>query len=167
MRVALETTSELDYREAQSWYGLDLPATSDSSVTEPMPEESLETGWIGLDTRISGNSVVVARIPRDTPAADAGFNVGDEILAFDDYRVYAADWTERQALYAAGATASVLVSRRGRLARLDMTFGRAPGPAWGRDDQERTDRRSAIPYRCVARRHQVDLHGVSRSTASF
>ncbi len=148
LRVALETTSELDYREAQSWYGLDLPATSDSSVTEPMPEESLETGWIGLDTRISGNSVVVARIPRDTPAADAGFNVGDEILAFDDYRVYAADWTERQALYAAGATASVLVSRRGRLARLDMTFGRAPGPAW--DVTTRSVLTAAQPYRIDA-----------------
>ena len=130
LRDALETTSELDYTEALDWYGLGLSTTNDPPAPDPGPEEDLEPGWTGLETRVDRSSVIVARIPRGTPAAIAGLNVGDEVLAIDDYRVYASDWTQRQALYRAGSMASVLVSRRGRLTRLDLTFGRAPAPAW-------------------------------------
>ena len=118
---SLETPTELDYTEALDWFGLDLvyPNALDDADA-PLP------GWLGLDVVADGDNVVVTRVIRDTPGHTAGFNVDDEILAIDDYRVRASEWERRLGLYQAGQEASVLVSRRGRLNRLPVTFGAPP-----------------------------------------
>ena len=69
-------------------------------------------------------------MPRATPGYEAGFNVGDEIIAIDDYRVAPAGWRQRLDLYRAGDEVTVLIARRERLLRLDARFGERPPAGW-------------------------------------
>jgi len=72
----------------------------------------------------------VSQVRRDTPAVRAGVNVEDEIVAVDEHRVRAEQWDARMDAYRAGDRVSLLVSRRDRLRRLDVTLGAEPQAAW-------------------------------------
>ena len=124
--AALETVDELDYTEATDWFGLEF-SSSEADVAaddEPTP------AWLGLAAENTEGRLVVMRVPRETPAYAAGFNVGDEILAIDGYRVRANDWAQRLLSYRADEAAVVLVARRDRLVELKVTFGAPPDAAW-------------------------------------
>lgn len=117
---ALDTTQPLDYQPLLDTYGLGF-----------VPAESRATrGWLGITTRNDNGRLVITQVRRDTPAAAAGLNVDDEILAIGDYRVRADQWERRLDQYPPTTTATLLVARRDRLMRLDVTFGQEPGNAW-------------------------------------
>jgi predicted metalloprotease with PDZ domain len=60
----------------------------------------------------------------------AGFNVGDEMLGINDYRVLPAEWNDRVSQTPPGTDISVLVSRRGALMRLAVAVGSRPSEHW-------------------------------------
>ncbi len=120
---ALDSTEELDYDEALSWLGLEFAEDAD----EPDDDEE---GWIGLVTRVADGRRLVAQVRRDTPGYVAGFNVGDEILGINDYRVLPAEWNDRVSQTPPGTGISVLVSRRGALMRLAATIDSRPSEHW-------------------------------------
>ena len=70
--------------------------------------------------------VVIASVPRDTPAWQYGLNVEDEILAIDGYRVMADDLEERLEYFPPGREVEVLISRRGALRTLLIPLGKEP-----------------------------------------
>jgi len=74
----------------------------------------------------------VTQVKRETPAYEAGLNVGDEILAVGDYRVPPAldGWKERLKAYPPGTKDSLLVARRERLLRLPVAFAAEPRLVW-------------------------------------
>lgn len=121
---AIRSTDELDYEPALAWYGLEF--ASDARADEDAPA----TAWLGLGTRADRGRLLVAGVRRGTPGYEAGFNVGDEILAIGDYRVGPEAWRQRLDLYRAGDAVTVLVARRERLLRLDVRFGEAPPERW-------------------------------------
>ncbi len=127
---ALETTEELDFQPALEWYGLvfkdpDAKKKDDvDSADEPTP------GWLGATTRSSAGRLIVSGVERETPAFEHGLNVGDEILAIDDYRVEASEWTERLKQYAPGDDVELLIARRDRLQRLPVKLGEKPKNYW-------------------------------------
>ena len=123
-RKALETTEDLDYREALDWYGLRFGSGSTGKDKKPVK------AWLGLVTKPESGRLMVSQIKRETPGFDAGFNVGDEILAIGEERVLAEYWSKRMEQYRPGETVSVLVARRGKLSRLDATFAQEPSSAW-------------------------------------
>ena len=128
---ALETTDELDYSGAQRWYGLRF-APADAAKDKDKGEEAEKPvkAWLGLEARPTAGRLSVAVVKRGTPGYDAGFNVGDEILAVGDDRVLPEQWSRRMEQYRPGERVSILVARRGRLLRLDATFGREPVRNW-------------------------------------
>ena len=65
-----DSTEELDYREALEWFGLRF-ADAPSSPR----------AWLGAQTEVEDGKLVVKRIPRGTPAYEAGLDTGDEIVA--------------------------------------------------------------------------------------
>ena len=83
-------------------------------------------GALGIETRVDNGRAIVSRVPRDTPAFEAGLNVDDEIIAIGDFRVRADQITQRLDNYRPGDKVSVLVARRERLQRIDLTFGEEP-----------------------------------------
>ncbi len=115
----LTTTEALDYTEALEWYGLRF-----------RPVEPSTRAWTGLQTRNDAGRLVVSQVRRETPGAAAGLNVDDEVLAIDDVRVRADRLNDRLDQYKAGDTVSLLVARRDRILRLDLTFAADPGRAW-------------------------------------
>jgi predicted metalloprotease with PDZ domain len=121
---ALDTTEELDYTEALDWFGLRF------AKADPGKEKKPEKAWLGLVTKPENGRLMVTQVKRETPGLDAGFNVGDEIVAIGDERVLPDQWSKRMEQYRSGETVSILLSRRGRLLRLDATFGREPASTW-------------------------------------
>lgn len=123
---ALRSTEELDYGPALAWFGLRFAATD-----EPKPDEPEEpAGWLGVGTEKRAGSLWVNEIQRGTPAAAAGLEVDDELLALDGYRVAADDWEARLKATRPGQQAELLVARRQQLLRLRVVLGSEPKPAW-------------------------------------
>ncbi|GMR23576.1 MAG: PDZ domain-containing protein [Acidobacteriota bacterium] len=128
---ALETTEELDYRAALEWYGLQFKDPDAKKKDEDDENEDAPTpGWLGAETRISAGRLIVSRIKRGTPAYEHGVNVGDEILAIDDYRVEAGDLPDRLKQYAPGDRVELLIARRDRLHRLLIELAEEPKDQW-------------------------------------
>ena len=120
-RDAVETPGELDYRETLDWYGLRF------RQQEPAKDAAAKKAWAGMETRVDNGRLLVSRVPRATPAFDAGLNVDDEILAIGDYRVRADQLAVRLDNYRPGDRVMLLMARRDKLMRLDLTFGETPG----------------------------------------
>ena len=115
-----ESTDELDYTEALDYYGLRFrPADSRNA-----------RAYIGGGTRNDGGRLVITSVRRGTPGIDAGLNVDDEIVAIDDVRVRADGLAARLDQYKPGDKIALLVARRDRLMRIDLTLGAEPGRTW-------------------------------------
>jgi predicted metalloprotease with PDZ domain len=130
---ALETTEELDYEPALAWYGLRfVESEEDNGAEKDKPPKASDepAGWLGVDTELQSGRLVVTQVRRETPAYDAGVNVGDEILALGDYRVPPEGWDERLKAYRPGQKETLLVARRERLMRLPVVFGEKPRLRW-------------------------------------
>lgn len=137
---SVDSTEELDYSTALEFFGLRFAPEADAADSTDGPDEA-ETdgdsdegsdsedgpGWVGLHLNGSNR---VTHLDRGTPAFDAGFNVDDEVLALDDFRVPDGGWSGRLALYEPGDEVRVLVSRRGALRTLDLTLGSRPRNAY-------------------------------------
>ena len=115
-----ESTDELDYTEALDYYGLRF---------RPVDMRNARA-FIGGGTRNDAGRLVITSVRRGTPAIDAGLNVDDEILAIDDVRVRADGLAARLEQYKPGDKIAVLVARRDRLMKIDVTLGPEPGRTW-------------------------------------
>ena len=115
-----ESTDELDYTEALEYFGLRFRPV-DTQAGRPT---------IGAGTRNDAGRLVITSVRRGTPAIAAGLNVDDEILAIDDVRVRADGLGARMDQFKPGDKVSVLVARRDRLAKFDVTLGPEPGRNW-------------------------------------
>lgn len=114
----VDGTEELDYAAALREFGLRMnDAEGDANA------------WFGVSTSESHGRLVVSQVLRGSPAHAAGINVDDELLAFGDERV-PVEWAERIERYSPGDVLAVLVSRRGRLRRINVTLGEAPQAAF-------------------------------------
>ncbi len=119
-RKVVETTEELDYSEALDWFGLRF---------RPVDTKSARA-WLGASTRVDSGRLIVTQIRRGTPVFDAGLNVDDEILAIDDVRLRPDGLTARVDQYKPGDKVGLLVARRDRILRIDVTLGADPGRPW-------------------------------------
>jgi len=117
-----DSTAELDYQEALDWFGLRFAGETS--------ESSNRKAWLGADTKVEDGRLIVERIPRGTPAYEAGLDAGDEIVGFADFRVRATDWDRQLANYRAGDTLPLLLARRGQLVRVTVKLGVEPAGAW-------------------------------------
>ena len=119
---ALESTDELDYAEALAWYGLRFKPLEDEKDKGKKPPKA----WLGLTTRPDNGRLAVTVVKRGTPGFDAGFNVGDEIVAIGEERILSEVWSRRMDQYRPNERVSILIARRGRLQRLEATFAAEP-----------------------------------------
>lgn len=124
-RRAVDETEELDYAEALEWYGLRFKPPAEES-----DDDAEHAAWLGLRTTDDHGRLVVRQVRRGTPAYEAGLNVGDEIIAINDYRVAADDIDDRLEVYRPDDELSLLIARRERLMRLDVTAAKEPFDAW-------------------------------------
>ena len=121
---AIEGTAELDYAEA-----LDLLGLRFRPVAAPRADQPARA-WLGATTRNDAGRLVISQVRRDGPAAAAGLNVDDEIIAIDDFRVRADQLAQRLENYKPGDKVRLLVARRDQLMTIALEFGTEPGRQW-------------------------------------
>lgn len=124
LRRILESTEELDYRDALDWFGLEF------KPPEPPKKDGHPKAWTGIETRTDGGRLIVRSVRRDTPGYKAGLSADDEILAVDGYRVTPDQWAQRLEQYAPGAQIELLASRRDRILRVPLTLEAEPPKRW-------------------------------------
>jgi predicted metalloprotease with PDZ domain len=119
-RAVVESTAELRYDEALTYFGLRF-----------RPAGSTPSAALGVETRAEGDRLVVAEVRRGATGAESGLSAGDELLALDEVRVTADSLATRLEQYRPGDGISVLYARKGRVATTRLTLDRAAGDsAW-------------------------------------
>jgi predicted metalloprotease with PDZ domain len=118
LRTIVEGTDELDYSQALDFYGLRFDERENAKP------------WLGWTTKAEKGQVVVATVPRGTPAYEAGFSADDEIVGIDGYRVLPDQLTQRLEQFRPGERLAVLVARGGRLTTVDVTLAEEPRCKW-------------------------------------
>lgn len=122
----IDGTDALDYEPALAFYGLHFePQESDDNLEDKKKTPDETPGWLGLEVRADNQRLIVAGVPRETPAYQAGFNVNDEILAIDGFRVLG-DLDQRLELYRPGQTIKVMINRRKRVRTLTVKLIKKP-----------------------------------------
>lgn len=120
-RRSVESTEELDYTDALAWYGLRF---------RPRPGNAPARASLGADTKNDAGRLLITRVATASPAHTAGLNVDDEILAIGDFRVRADQLAAHLGYYKPGEKVSVLIARRDKLERLEVTLGNDQPTEW-------------------------------------
>ena len=131
--TAVEGTGELDYTDALHAFGLRFKRAVAATADKPAK------GWLGVTTRNDSGRLVVTQVRRGTPGYEAGLNVDDEILAFDDYRVRADRLESRLEQYRPGDRVTLLVARREQLMKVEVTLGAEPAKSWRLEEVAASD----------------------------
>lgn len=136
----IDGIDEFDYSKALDWYGLQFESPKKStaenddgaSKSEAIADasQSRKKAWVGLTTEDSSGRLVITRVRRNSPAFEAGLNVDDEILAINEFRVTAKQWTERLKQYQPGDSVDILLARRERLMKIRVVLGDEPSESW-------------------------------------
>jgi predicted metalloprotease with PDZ domain len=114
----LDSTDELDYREALDWFGLQF--------RPPPPKPNV---WMGIRTRLDGQRIVVTEVRRGSPAAAAGLDIADELVALNDEDL-SGKLNEHLAPFAPGDTVTFTIRRRGETQRVGLKLGADPAAPW-------------------------------------
>jgi predicted metalloprotease with PDZ domain len=77
-------------------------------------------------TRTSEGRVLVESLRRGTPAYGSGLDVGDELLAVDEWRVPAEGLESLLALYRPGQRVAMTIARLGEVKRIEVSSGARP-----------------------------------------
>ncbi|MFN7996724.1 MAG: PDZ domain-containing protein [Bryobacteraceae bacterium] len=113
-----DSTEDLDYREALEWFNLRF-------ADDPAP-----AAWLGAITKSENGRVVIAKVPRGTPAYEAGLDSDDEVLALDGVAARAEEWDKRLKNLHPGDPVVLRVSRREKSVEVKVTLGRDPAGRW-------------------------------------
>ncbi len=132
---AVETTEPLDYQRAFDRYGLRF---KDPTVSPK--------GYLGVETE--PGSLVLKRVMAGSPAAKAGLNVGDELIAANNERL--TDPASLGARYAPNSQVNLTIARRGFLRTLSVTLGETPAAKLVEQDPRLSARQRARWNRLLA-----------------
>jgi predicted metalloprotease with PDZ domain len=122
--TAIAGTGEIDYSESLEPLGLRF-----RPVAAPRAEQPARA-WLGATTRSDAGRLVVSQVRRDGPAAAAGLNVDDEIIAIDDFRVRPDQLAQRLDQYKPSDRVRLLVARRDQLMAIELAFDAEPARQW-------------------------------------
>jgi len=118
LAAAVDTTQELDYREALDWFGLQF---------RPLPEKPRPS--LGVRTRVDGQRTIVTEVRRGSAAADAGLDINDELVSVNGVDV-AGRLADRLAVFTPGDKITFAIVRRGATEHVDVTLGTDPTQLW-------------------------------------
>lgn len=120
--LAIDSTQELDYGTALQHFGLQFKNSGKSDKDQPV--------WTGLSLSSEDGVITVSGVIRNSPAFEAGINVGDEIVALDGYRVTSSNLDSRTKPFKDGDVKSILITRRGRVLEKQIEFKVEPTESW-------------------------------------
>ncbi|WP_218079599.1 M61 family metallopeptidase [Anthocerotibacter panamensis] len=115
------TTAELDFKPALALAGLALKTESSKGEDDPK-----KRAYFGADIRNETGPALITNVRSATPAALAGLNAGDDLIAIDGIRVDASSYKQRLADYLPPATVQFTVVRDRKLLVLPVTLQPQP-----------------------------------------
>jgi predicted metalloprotease with PDZ domain len=121
--TALETTAEVDYAPALDWYGLEFGPSR-------WRDEDAARARLGATVSSTSGRLMVADVPRGTPAFDAGVNAGDEIVAIGGFRVVPDQYVARLEALRPGVDTAITVARHDALKTLTFRPVDPVPPMW-------------------------------------
>ncbi|MEX1274636.1 MAG: PDZ domain-containing protein [Bacteroidota bacterium] len=104
-------TVPLDWEKALGYAGLEVQA-----------RDSARKVSLGASISDRGGMAQVTRVVAGSPAAEAGLDVGDEVVAFNGYRMRASDINERVGEMKPGETVTLTVFRSDRLREIEISL---------------------------------------------
>lgn len=110
----VETTEDINFEDAFRILGCELRW---NEPTNP---------WLGVDYDFSGDRVFTKAVTLDSPSHKAGLNAGDEIIFLNGLRFEKADADKLATLVMIDQPYELIISRLGKLQRIEITPGRAP-----------------------------------------
>ena len=111
---------EPDKTEAQS----ESKPAAKPSVQKDKPEP-----WLGIDTTAKDGKTKITLVTPDSPAADVGLNIGDEVIAINGYRV-GSSVEKRLTQFEVGDELELLISRREQLTTIRVELGGIRSENW-------------------------------------
>ena len=104
----VETTQDIDFDSAMKKMGLEL-----KWVENPTP-------YLGVDWEWQNDKAIARTVVIDSPAHKAGVNAGDEMIFLNGYRFQREDVEKLGTMVIVDQNYELIVSRMGRLARLEI-----------------------------------------------
>ncbi|MEO8125923.1 MAG: PDZ domain-containing protein [Bryobacteraceae bacterium] len=135
---AFDSTEELNYTEALKWYGLRFATEGDDR----------SKAWLGAEMRMETGRLTVRQIPRGTPAYEAGFDPGDDIVGIGAERIRPDQWDARLSSFRPGEKIAVSILRRNVPMQIEVVLGKEPANRWALEPD---------PLSGAAQRRQRDL----------
>ncbi|MEX1140156.1 MAG: PDZ domain-containing protein [Bacteroidota bacterium] len=111
-------TGTLDWERALSYAGIEVKAEKKTSV------------WLGTVARDQDQRAVIRTVVDGSPAAKAGLDMNDELVALDGYRVRSSDLSTRIAGKRAGEKVVVTFIRNDKLREITVTLENDPLPSY-------------------------------------
>ncbi len=112
--VMVETTQEIDFESVMKSMGLEFV------WNEP------KNPWLGIDWDFLSERAFAKVVVLDSPAYSAGINPGDEIVFLNGLRFQREDTNDLGSLLEVNKGYEMIVSRMGKLERIEITPGPAP-----------------------------------------
>jgi predicted metalloprotease with PDZ domain len=116
---ALETTDELDYKDALDWFGLRMSAAGTAS-----------RAWVGVAVRNDNGRAIIVEIRRGSPAYAAGLSLNDEIVSINGVAITPEQLGARVGQFAAGTKITLVIKRHDITQSLDLTLATDPEHGW-------------------------------------
>jgi predicted metalloprotease with PDZ domain len=118
LRSLITTTADPDVDTALDWYGLELDRGTIAITGEP--GEGPVRSDLGVLWEEDNPGLVVSVVLDGSGGSAAGLMPGDEILAIGDERLTKDKLESLMTSYSPGEKTELLVSRRGKIIRLDI-----------------------------------------------
>lgn len=123
--MQLSSTCDFDFSTALEHFGLIFkPIDTDDAA------KKVSKYWIGCDTTLSDGKILVRNVFRNSAADRAGINVDDELVALGGYRLGAETWPKRLDDWPIGTSLELIISRRGKIRKLELLLGSKPTHNW-------------------------------------
>ena len=148
----IDSTKELNYQPAFDFYGLkfadkqDEDATSSQKNADTTKKDSDATAGskskadttnkderkidVGITFSSTSDNPTVSAIRSHSSAAKAGLNVGDEVVAMNEYRTTKKNWESQLKAFTKDKKVAITVARRGQLRLLEMQLEEASKNTW-------------------------------------
>lgn len=110
----VETTQDIDFDSAFKLMGCELKWAENNNP------------YLGIDWEWSGDRAIAKGVTLDSPAHRAGVNAGDEMIFLNGYRFMREDAEKIGTLVVIDQNYELIVSRLGKLVRLEIMPGKAP-----------------------------------------
>lgn len=125
-KIHIDTASPMQYENALAWYGLTFGDEKKSEDDDSKKSDDKGKPWTGFSTSDKGGKLMITRVQSGSPAAMAGLNVDDEVIAVDGFRVTASNLRDRLKQFKVGESVSILMSRRQEIVTRELTFQPEP-----------------------------------------